>query len=99
MPNPIAQRFACFVGQIVGFIIGFILYSQCVTTLLVSLMIRFYVIASSPFPDTGMGFQLGTSVCSLSSLSLDTVSLDGDTAVFHAVSFVEAKSPVLLKCN
>jgi hypothetical protein len=54
---------------------------------------------SSPFPDTGMGFQLGTSVCSLSSRSLDTVSLDGDTAVFHAVSFVEAKSPVLLKCN
>ena len=94
-----AQRFACFVGQIVGFIIGFILYSQCVTTLLVSLMIRFHVLVSSPFPDTGMGFQLGTSVCSLSSLSLDTVSLDGDTAVFHAVLFVEANSPVLSKCN
>ncbi len=28
----LSQRFACFAGQIIGFILGFILYSQCVSS-------------------------------------------------------------------
>jgi hypothetical protein len=62
-------------------------------------MIRFHILASSPCADTGMGFQLGTSVCSSNYLNLGTVSLDGDAAVFRAVMFFEEYSPVVFKCN